>query len=285
MPPISAVSYRAPCREHDEAGDGLGLGHRRSEHADAVGEGGSLEDWPWRHRRHAVSGRRGESDARLLTRDDPRPGTRPSPRACSTAASGPGLRRRRRHPRRGRGLGRDDRRRARHVSQRAPQGVHRRPQRRLHDAAARREGRRLADRARELRPAVQLLPRRRRRASATAIVSARSVSAGLPGEVDEELAIAGSAPPGSTHRPRGRPASGADDERAQPLALGGEVEAERQQHERVDERSGRPRAAARRRRACRRPRAPTPAAAAVARGATGTGRGRSAAPTTPCRRT
>ena len=31
-------------REHDEAGDGLRLRHRRGEHADAVGESGALED-------------------------------------------------------------------------------------------------------------------------------------------------------------------------------------------------------------------------------------------------
>ena len=31
-------------REHDEAGDGLCVGHRRSEDADAVGEGAALED-------------------------------------------------------------------------------------------------------------------------------------------------------------------------------------------------------------------------------------------------
>ena len=93
-------------------------------------------------------------------RNDPRPGPhrhRHRARDCVRA----GLGRRRRHPRRGRRLGRDDRCRARHVPQRPPQGVHRRAQRRLHDAAARREGRRLADRARELRPGVQLLPRRR----------------------------------------------------------------------------------------------------------------------------
>ena len=59
---------------------------------------------------------------------------------------------------------------------------------------------------------------------------------GLPGEVDEQLAIAAIRAAGLD-----APAvagSGADEERAQPLALRREVEAERQEHERVDDDEG-----------------------------------------------
>ena len=55
--------------------------------------------------------------------------------------------------------------------------------------------------------------------------SARSVSAASPGEVDEELAIAGD--PCRRARRSGDSALGAGDERPQALALGGQVEAER----------------------------------------------------------
>ena len=58
---------------------------------------------------------------------------------------------------------------------------------------------------------------------------------GLAGEVDEELAFAGIRAAGLDVPALATPFSGADDERPQALSLGRQVEAERQQHERVDD--------------------------------------------------
>ena len=184
-------------REHDEARHRLRLRHRRSEHANAVGQRRSLEDG---HRR-IVDTRciRAWNDA--SRRNDPRPGPhRHRHRARSRVR--PGLGRRRRHPRRGRRLDRDDGRRARHVPQRAPQGVHRRPQRRVHDAAARGEGRRLrrpSSRASTRSSASSSAASRR---SATAGAWARSASAGSPARSTRSSRSRASGPPGSTSRPR-----------------------------------------------------------------------------------
>ena len=162
----------------------------------------SLEGGHRRHRRYAV--RTAWDDQGVMTHDQA------LAVLDSVIDSGcrPRLRRRRRHPRRGRGLGRDERRRARHVSQRAAQGVHGRAQRCLHDPAARGEGRRLAHGARELRPALQLLPRRRRGVPRRQRASARSVSAASPARSTSSSRSPRSAPPGST---RPRSCSGADD--------------------------------------------------------------------------
>ena len=150
------------------------------------------------------------------------------------AASGPGLGRRRRHPRRGRRLGRDDA---------APRAT------RTSTPAARRTPPRAAT------PSRRASSREKAGGSPTELASfdpefsfflggvaafgdGRRVGAvgvsGLAGEVDEQLAFAGD-PRRRARRPGLGSISGADDERPQALALGREVEAERQQHERVDE--------------------------------------------------
>ena len=105
---------------------------------------------------------------------------------------------RRRRPRRARGLPGDGRRCPRHARERPPQGVHGCTERRDVDARPRREGARRSHRARELRSAVLVLPRRGGRVLRTAGAWAPSGSAGSPGRRTSGWRSRRSAPRGSS---------------------------------------------------------------------------------------